>query len=60
MTDNLTYGLKIHLAALRARRDKAAAALQITEAERINADVLRVKAMIAARESIAAGPKDDA
>lgn len=49
MNDNELYGLKIRLEGLRARRDKAAAALNITEAERINADVLRVKAMIAER-----------
>ena len=60
MTGNLTYGLKIRLAALRARRDRAAAALQITEAERINAEVLRVKDMIADRESAVSVPKDDA
>ena len=49
MTTNELHGLQIRLKALRARRDKAAAALQITEAERINAEVLRVKAMIAER-----------
>jgi hypothetical protein len=47
--NNELYGLQIRLKALRARRDKAAAALQITEAERINADILRVKAMIEER-----------
>lgn len=47
--ENELYGLQIRLKALRSRRDRAAAALQITEAERINADVLRVKAMIEER-----------
>lgn len=51
MTTNELYGLQIRLKALRARRDKAAAALEITKAERINAEVLRVKAMIAEREA---------
>lgn len=47
MTPNELYGLEIRLTALRQRRDKAAAALQITEAELINGQVLRVKAIIA-------------
>lgn len=48
---NELYGLKIRLKALRARRDKAAAEHQITEAKRINDNVLRVKAMIEEREA---------
>lgn len=48
MNANELFGLQVRLKALRARRDHAAAALQITEAERINAQVLRVKELIAA------------
>lgn len=48
---NELYGLQIRLKALRRRRNEAAASLNITEAERINADVLRVKAMIAERQA---------
>lgn len=48
MTENELFGLEVRLKALRARRARAAAALQITEAERINAQVLRVKELIAA------------
>lgn len=47
MNANELYGLEVRLKGLRARRNKAAAAGQITEAERINADVLRVKELIA-------------
>ena len=50
MTNEL-YGLHIRLKALRTRRDKAAAALEITKAEHINADILRVKALIAEQEA---------
>lgn len=48
MTENELFGLQLRLKALRARRDRAAAALQISKAEQINADVLRVKELIAA------------
>jgi hypothetical protein len=51
MNANELFGLQIRLKSLRAKRDRAAATGQITEAERINAQVLRVKELIAASKA---------